>query len=73
MKQGLQVTALGLTIGLAGALVENRLIASLLFGVQPTYRNDRLRDRDDYGRGGGRELAAGVAGIAARPERRAQR
>ena len=36
MKQGLQVTALGVAIGLAGALALNRLIASLLFGVQPT-------------------------------------
>jgi ABC-type antimicrobial peptide transport system permease subunit len=36
MKQGLQVTALGVTIGLAGALAVNQLIASLLFGLQPT-------------------------------------
>jgi len=36
LKQGLQVTALGITIGLVGALAVNRLIASLLFGVQPT-------------------------------------
>jgi putative ABC transport system permease protein len=36
MKQGLQVTALGVAIGLAGALAVNRLIASLLFGVRPT-------------------------------------
>src|SRR5258705_5031315 len=36
MRQGLQLTALGVTIGLAGALAVNRLIASLLFGVQPT-------------------------------------
>src|SRR5690242_10970740 len=36
MKQGLQVTALGITIGLAGALAVNRLIASLLFGLHPT-------------------------------------
>jgi predicted permease len=36
MKQGLQVTALGIIIGLAGAVAVNRLIASLLFGVQPT-------------------------------------
>jgi predicted permease len=36
LKQGLQVTALGVAIGLAGALAINRLIASLLFGVQPT-------------------------------------
>ena len=35
LKQGLQVTALGITIGLAGALAVNRLTASLLFGVQP--------------------------------------
>jgi predicted permease len=36
MKQGLQVTALGVIVGLAGALAVNRLMASLLFGVQPT-------------------------------------
>jgi predicted permease len=36
MKQGLHVTAIGAAIGLAGALAVNRLIASLLFGVQPT-------------------------------------
>ncbi|MCW5977992.1 MAG: hypothetical protein KIT09_07930 [Bryobacteraceae bacterium] len=36
MKQGLQVTTSGVTTGLAGALAVNRLIASLLFGVQPT-------------------------------------
>jgi putative ABC transport system permease protein len=35
MKEGLQVTAFGLSIGLAGALALNQLIASLLFGVQP--------------------------------------
>ncbi len=36
MRQGLEVAALGAAIGLAGALALNRLIASLLFGVQPT-------------------------------------
>jgi predicted permease len=36
LRQGLQVTAIGVTIGLGGALAVNRLIASLLFGVQPT-------------------------------------
>jgi ABC-type antimicrobial peptide transport system permease subunit len=36
LKQGLQVAAFGLAVGLAGALALNRLIASLLFGVQPT-------------------------------------
>jgi predicted permease len=35
MKQGLALTALGLVVGLAGALGLNRLIASVLFGVQP--------------------------------------
>lgn len=36
LKQGLEVTALGVLIGLAGALVLNRLLTSMLFGVQPT-------------------------------------
>jgi predicted permease len=36
MKQGLLLSAAGVVIGVAGALGLNRLIASLLFGVQPT-------------------------------------
>ena len=36
MKQGLALTTIGIAAGLAGALGLNRLIASLLFGVQPT-------------------------------------
>jgi predicted permease len=36
MKQGLILTAVGVTAGLAGAFGLNRLIASMLFGVQPT-------------------------------------
>ena len=36
MKQGLLLTGVGVAAGLAGALGLNRLIASLLFGVQPT-------------------------------------
>ena len=36
MKQGLLVTAIGVTIGLGGALAVNGVIESLLFGVQPT-------------------------------------
>jgi putative ABC transport system permease protein len=36
MKQGLQLAAGGIVLGLAGALALNRLVASLLFGVEPT-------------------------------------
>jgi putative ABC transport system permease protein len=36
MKQGLQATVIGVIVGVAGAFAVNRMIASLLFGVQPT-------------------------------------
>jgi len=36
MKQGLVLTTVGVVVGLAGAFALNRLIASLLYGVQPT-------------------------------------
>jgi putative ABC transport system permease protein len=36
MKQGLTLTTIGIVVGLAGAFALNRLIAALLFGVQPT-------------------------------------
>jgi len=36
MKQGLVLTTVGVIAGLAGAFALNRLIASLLYGVQPT-------------------------------------
>jgi len=36
MRQGLLLAGLGIAIGLAGAIAVNQLIASLLFGVQPT-------------------------------------
>jgi putative ABC transport system permease protein len=36
LKQGLTLTTVGVVVGLAGAFAMNRLIASMLFGVQPT-------------------------------------
>jgi len=36
MKQGLVLTGIGIVVGLGGAFALNQLIASLLFGVQPT-------------------------------------
>ncbi len=36
LKQGLVLTTVGIVVGLAGAFALNQLIASLLFGVQPT-------------------------------------
>ncbi|MGE0811775.1 MAG: ABC transporter permease [Vicinamibacterales bacterium] len=36
MRQGLGLTSVGIVAGLAGAVALNRLIASMLFGVQPT-------------------------------------
>ena len=36
MREGLFLTGIGAVIGLSGAFALNRLIASLLFGVQPT-------------------------------------
>jgi ABC-type antimicrobial peptide transport system permease subunit len=36
MRQGLQPTIIGVLIGLTGAFGTNRLMATLLFGVQPT-------------------------------------
>ena len=36
MKQGLVLTTVGIIVGLGGAFAMNRLISSLLFGVQPT-------------------------------------
>src|SRR5207237_511696 len=38
MQQGLLLTTIGVVVGLAAAFGLNRLIASLLFGVQPTDR-----------------------------------
>ena len=36
MKQGLQATVIGVIVGVTSACAANRMIASLLFGVQPT-------------------------------------
>jgi predicted permease len=36
MKQGLQTAVIGVVVGVAGAFAANRMMASLLFGVQPT-------------------------------------
>ena len=36
MKQGLRPRVIGVVVGVAGAVGVNRLIATLLFGVQPT-------------------------------------
>jgi hypothetical protein len=36
MRQGLQAAVIGVTVGVAGAFDANRMIASLLFGVEPT-------------------------------------
>jgi ABC-type antimicrobial peptide transport system permease subunit len=35
-RQGLTLTTIGIVVGIVGALWLNSLIASLLFGVQPT-------------------------------------
>jgi ABC-type antimicrobial peptide transport system permease subunit len=36
VRQGLSLTALGLALGLGGALLFSRLLKGLLFGVTPT-------------------------------------
>jgi putative ABC transport system permease protein len=36
LRQGLILAATGITLGLAGAWAASRLVASLLFGTQPT-------------------------------------
>jgi ABC-type antimicrobial peptide transport system permease subunit len=36
MRQGLQATAIGVIVGVGGAFAANQMIASLLFGVQPS-------------------------------------
>jgi predicted permease len=36
MAQGLQLAAIGVIVGIAGVMVMNQVIASLLFGVEPT-------------------------------------
>jgi ABC-type antimicrobial peptide transport system permease subunit len=74
VKQGLQLTIVGVVVGLAGALGLNRLIASVLFGVQPTDRTTLAAVTTTI-----TLVAAGacwadrMAGVAAGPSRGAQR
>jgi ABC-type antimicrobial peptide transport system permease subunit len=35
MREGLAATALGVTLGLAGALLTSRFLEALLFGIEP--------------------------------------
>ena len=73
MKEGLLLAGIGVVVGLAGAFGLNRLIAALLFGVQPTdVPTAGRRGRDDDDRGSGGLFAAGLAGVATRSERGAE-
>ena len=72
MGQGMKLTVIGVIAGLAGALALNRLIASLLFGVQPTDAPTLAAVIATITLGGRtRLLAASVACVAPQPERRA--
>ena len=71
MKQGLVLTAVGVVAGLAGALGLNRLIASLLFGVQPTDTTTMVGVVATISRVAAvGVLGARLARVAARSERR---
>ncbi len=73
MKQGLQATIIGVIVGLAGAFGVTRLMASLLFGVQPTDAATIAAVIATISIvAGDRMLAARVACVAAGSERRAQ-
>ena len=66
MKEGLVLAGIGVVVvGLSGAIALNRLIAALLFGVQPTDVSTAAgvaATMNPRSRGG--LLAAGLAGIA---------
>ena len=65
LAQALSLTALGLALGIAGALVATRLLSSLLYGISPT---------DPATFAGSALLLAGVAAVASYlPTRRAAR
>ena len=66
MKQGLTLTTIGIVAGLAGALALNRLIASLLFGVQPTDADRRSSPSSPRSRSSRRSPAALPAWRASR-------
>ena len=63
------LTAVGIVAGLAGAFALNRLIASLLFGVQPTDAATMVAVTPRSWSWPGRVLAARVARVQARSER----
>jgi ABC-type antimicrobial peptide transport system permease subunit len=65
LVEGVRLAAAGLVVGLAGALLSGRLVASLLFGVEPT-------DAVSVG-GAGALLAVGAVAAAVVPALRASR
>jgi ABC-type antimicrobial peptide transport system permease subunit len=73
MKQGLQLTIIGVVVGLAGALGLNRLIASVPVRRPANgCKNAGGRDYEDYSGGGRRVLAARVARVAIGSQRSTQ-
>ena len=68
-KQGLRIVSIGLAVGLAGALALNHLIASLLFGVEPTDPATLAAVVNDCARRRTGVRTPGVARLAGRSER----
>jgi hypothetical protein len=73
LSEGLKLAIAGVLAGMGSAILLNRLIASLLFGVASTRRsNIRHRSFDDWADSRSRMFMAGLARIAAGPQRGAQ-